>query len=72
MMLIILLLAYAAIAFFQVPSLVKKKQKRELIAFSCFLVLAFIFSMLLSLGVKIPSPLKMIQYVIQDRFNLHY
>lgn len=71
-MMILLILVYAAIYLLQVPSLVREKNWRELIVFSCFLTLAFIFGLLLNIGVKIPSPLKFIQHEIQDPLNLHY
>ncbi|RCX20945.1 hypothetical protein DFR58_101148 [Anaerobacterium chartisolvens] len=71
-MIILLFLSYAAIALFQIPSLVRKKLWRELVAFCCFLLFAFIFSLLIGLGVKIPSPLMLIQNKIQDPLNLHY
>jgi hypothetical protein len=71
-MIILLILVYTTIALIQIPRLVKKKYWRELVAFSCFLVIAFIFSLLLGMGMKIPSPLIIIQHEIQDRFDLHY
>lgn len=67
-----LIFIYALIAVFQVPPLVKKKYWLELTVFSLFLTLAFTFALLLGLGIKIPSPFLMIQYGIQDRFNLKY
>lgn len=71
-MIYIVFCVYILIALLQIPSLIKQKYWRELTVFSIFLSLAFVFSLLLILGVEIPSPLRMIQHGVQDRFNLHY
>ncbi len=68
----LLITIYIFIAAMQIPSLIKQKYWRELVAFSLFITLAFTFSLLISLDVKIPSPLKVIQYDIQDKYNLKY
>lgn len=45
-------------------SLVIKKQKKELVLYVSTLLLAFVISLLLSLGVKVPSPLITIEKII--------
>lgn len=70
-MIILWVLAYMAIALFQIPYLIKKKYWRDLIAFSFFIVVAFALSLLYSLGVKIPSPFTPVQYIL-DKLHLHY
>lgn len=50
----------------------KKKYWRELTVFSLLLLLAFILSLLQTMGVKIPSPMKGIQYLIKDILGLSY
>lgn len=72
MIFIILLPFYTLIALLQIPGLVREKNWHDLVIFSCFLAFAFLFSLLLGLDVKIPSPLKLIQEKIQDPLNLHY
>lgn len=67
-----LTIVYIIIAAFQIPSLIRQKCWRELTVFTLFWTLAFTFALLLALGVKIPSPLIIIQYGIQDRFGLKY
>ncbi|MDP4163999.1 MAG: hypothetical protein Q8906_10735 [Bacillota bacterium] len=51
------------ISIIEVPSLVKKKLKKEMIVFFCFLSIAVTFSILLSLQINIPSILKIIEII---------
>lgn len=71
-MMYLVIIIYISIALVQIPSLIKKKYWREVTVFSIFWACAFIFSLLLSLDVTIPSPLKMLQYGVQDKYHLHY
>ena len=68
----LLIMVFVGIALFEVPGLIKKKHWRELIAFSLFLLLAFILTLLQTIGVKIPSPMKSIQYLVKDLLHLSY
>lgn len=72
MTILLLILVYAVVAFFQIPGLVRKKYWYELVVFSCFLIFAFVFSLLLGIGIKIPSPLEIVKQTIQNPFKLHY
>jgi hypothetical protein len=67
-----MLLIYVIIALCQIPALIKKKYWRELIAFSFFFALAFILNLLQALDIKIPSPMKEIQYLLEDVLHLKY
>ena len=49
------IILYGFIAFFEVSSLVKKKNKKALTMYSVLISLAFVLSMMLAFGVKIPS-----------------
>lgn len=62
-MIVLLFLVYLAIIAFEVPRLIKKKQWRDLIAFSVFMALAVAISLPLALGVKLPNPTKLIAAV---------
>ena len=53
---IFVLIGFALIAFFQIPGLVKKKEWRELVIFSIFLFVGFSLNLLMSFGIKLPSP----------------
>lgn len=55
-MFVMIILAYAGVGLYEIFPLYKSKQKRELVLYSVIFTLAFILSLLLSLGVEIPSP----------------
>ncbi|MCT4618858.1 MAG: hypothetical protein N4A62_05665 [Marinisporobacter sp.] len=64
-MIILIILAYIVIGVIEITPLVKKNQKKELILYSITFGVAFIISLLLGLGVKIPSPAKPIEKVVK-------
>ncbi|QZY54579.1 hypothetical protein [Crassaminicella profunda] len=64
-MVILIVLVYIVIGVIEIVPLVKKNQKKELILYSITFAAAFIISVLLSLGVKIPSPAKPIEKVVK-------
>ena len=63
-MVILIILGYIIIGAVEIIPLIKKKQKKELIVYSVFFVSAFIISLLLALGVEIPSPAEYIEKFI--------
>lgn len=63
-MFVLIILAYIIIGIIEIVPMVKKKQKKELILYSVTLMIAFIISLLLSLGVDIPSPAKAIEKIV--------
>lgn len=63
MKIFLLVIVFAGIGMFEGPGLIRKKQRRDLIVFFVFLLLAFGLSLLLTLGVDIPSPLKAIETI---------
>jgi hypothetical protein len=65
-MIFLLIPFYIFIAVYEIPALLKKGNHRELISFWSILIIAFIFNLLLVLGVKVPSPFKFVQYIIED------
>ncbi len=71
-MIIFLIIVFAIIALINVPPLIREKQWRELTVYSGFFALAVTLSMLLALGVDIPSPIKGVQYIIKDVLHLNY
>jgi hypothetical protein len=54
------------------PPLIKNREKKELIAFAVFFVLAFVLTILYALDVNIPSPIKGIQHIIVDVLGIKY
>ncbi|AHF05812.1 hypothetical protein [Desulfitobacterium metallireducens] len=61
----ILFLIFAAIAYYEIPGLLRKKQWPELITSSVLLATGFILSFLQVIGVKVPNPNKGIEYLIK-------
>ncbi len=64
-MLILLFLAFLLMLWLELPTLLRKKQWRRLAVFLVLWLLGFVMSFLLSIGVKLPSPVKGIEYVIK-------
>lgn len=60
-MVVLLVLAFLAIIWLEVPGLVKKKAWRELAAFSVFLALGFALALPQVLGLEVPNPNKAIE-----------
>ncbi|MEL7568446.1 MAG: hypothetical protein AAGU27_26715 [Dehalobacterium sp.] len=63
MYLLLLLLAFLVMAAWEVPGLFSKKLWRELTVFSTLWLLGFVLSLLLTLGVRLPSPTNGIKYL---------
>ena len=72
MIIILDVLAFLVIGYFNVPQLVRAKEWRELTVFSCLYAFGLTLSILLIIGVTIPSPIKGAQYILKDVLNLHY
>ena len=71
-MIVLLIIGFAGIALIDAPKLIKDKSWKEFIVFSIFFVFAFTIALLQIFGVKIPSPIKGIQYIIKDILHLNY
>jgi len=71
-MVFLLVSAFIGVILFEVPSLIRNKHWRELIVFSIFLSIAFVMALLATLGVKLPSPSKGIDYFVKDILHLNY
>jgi len=69
-MVFLLVVTFGAIALYEVPGLVREKLWRELAAFTSVWLVAFSLSLLLMLGVKLPSPTEGIEYVIKQAAQL--
>ncbi|KQL35899.1 hypothetical protein [Psychrobacillus sp. FJAT-21963] len=65
----ILLLA-TVIVIMEVPSLVQKKLKKELIVFIILLVIGVVSGILYSFDVKKMSPVDILSYILQPIYNL--
>jgi len=51
-----LILVFAVVSLYEVPSLVRRKLWRELVAFFCVTGLAFTLGLLMLIGVETPNP----------------
>lgn len=60
-MIFLLILAFGFIAWLEVPGMIQKKQKGELITFWVIWGMAFTLSFLLTIGVEVPNPTKFIE-----------
>jgi len=69
---IFLLLIYALIIIISVPGLIKRREWRELAAFSILYIVAFVLGLLYALDIPIPSPMKGLQHFIVDVLGIKY
>lgn len=68
----VLLLIYALIIVITVPGLIRRKEWRELTAFSILYIIAFALGLMYVLDIPIPSPMKGLQRLIADVLGIKY
>lgn len=71
-MIFLLIAVFIGIILFEVPELIRNKYWWELAAFSFILSLAFAVSLLETLNIKIPNPVRYTQYFVSDLLHLRY
>ena len=64
MLVVLVIIVYVIIGYIEIAHLYNKKQKKELVLYSITLIFAFTLSVLLCLGVKIPSPANPIEKIV--------
>lgn len=69
---IYLLLVYAFIFLVNVPGLVKRKERKELVAFLILYVIGFVLGLMYALDIPVPSPMKGLDYLISDKMGIKY
>ncbi|SHH77555.1 hypothetical protein [Clostridium grantii] len=69
-MIVGIIIVFICLAFFEIPGLIRKKYWRELIAFSCLSLITFTMTIIQSVSINIPSPMKGIEYIIRDIVGL--
>jgi len=69
---IFLILSFALIFVITGPGLIKRKERKELTAFSVLYVIGFALWLLYVLDVPIPSPMKGLQHLIVDILGIEY
>lgn len=68
-MIVLMLAAFALLIFLEAPGLIKKKQWRELAAYSTLMLIAIVISVLYLKRIEIPNPVKNTQYNIKNIFE---
>ncbi|MFB0920500.1 MAG: hypothetical protein QMB62_06420 [Oscillospiraceae bacterium] len=68
-MIVFLFAAFAALTMLEAPGLIKKKQWRELTAYSVLMLLAIVISVFYLKHIPIPNPVKNTQYYVKDMFE---
>ena len=65
-----ILLVASVIIIIEVPSLLEKKQKKELIVFSILLFIGVTLSILRAFGINIPNPLDLLTFIFKPMNDL--
>ena len=65
-MLLLLILTFIIILIFELPGLIRKKYWKDLTVFLALLIIAFVLSLLQTIGIIIPSPAKYIETIINN------
>ncbi len=64
MVVFMIIVVYLIIGFLEIAPLVKKNKNKELILYCSLFTISLVISILLGLGVEIPSPAKYIEKVV--------
>lgn len=64
MIVVLVIIAYVIIGYFEISRLNNNNQKKELVLYSITFFLAFIISILISLDIKIPSTVMLTEKII--------
>lgn len=72
MNLLLVVVAFAAIAALDLPKMVKGKRWRDLSIYAGIFVLVFALGVLVALGVEIPSPIKAAQAFYRDLLGISF
>jgi hypothetical protein len=72
MKIFLLITAFILIILYEVPGLIRKKYWRELVAFSALLSIAFFVSLMQTLNIKIPDPVRDTQYFVKNLMHIGY
>lgn len=59
----LIVLAFGLIAFYEVPGILQRGQRRDLLAFSILLLTGLVLSMLYQAGVVLPNPIDWIHWI---------
>jgi hypothetical protein len=71
-MIVLIIGLFILLAFWDLPFLIKNRLKREIAVYSAVYVCALTLAVLLTLGIKLPSPLYPMITLIRDVLHLAY
>ncbi len=71
-MILLIVALFFLIALLDLPFLIKRKMKRELVVYSITYLGVFALSLLLTLGIRPPSPIRGMLFLIRDVLHLAY
>jgi hypothetical protein len=71
-MIFLLIAAFIILILIEVPKLVREKSWRELAAYSVLMSIAFVVSLLYTLHIEIPNPVRDTQYLVKSLLHLSY
>lgn len=69
-MIALLLIGFAIVAFIQIPSLLKKNWRRELICFTVLWSIGLVLSVMIALGITLPPVSTIITQLITGMFGI--
>lgn len=64
MVLAVVIFLYLVVAFFDYIPLIKKKEKKEFVVYTTFLIISFILLFLITIDIVLPSPTNLIKYLL--------
>jgi hypothetical protein len=71
-MIFLIILFFIIIISIEVPKLIKVRAWHEIKVYSVFMLIAFILSSMQIFGIKLPSPVKAIVFIVRDLLHINY
>ncbi|AHF06467.1 hypothetical protein [Desulfitobacterium metallireducens] len=68
----LLIVAFIGLILFEVPGLIRDKSWRELAVYTFLMSIAFMLSLLLTLNITVPNPVRDTQYFVKNLLHLSY
>jgi len=69
---LLVLLLGAGVAYYEVPKLLQQQLKRELIVFSCFLLIGVALALAMVLNLPVPNPTDAVEYIFSPVVRMLY
>ena len=65
MSVVMIVIAFIAIAAYETPGLVRNKLWKDLVVFAGLVIFGFVISLLQAIGIPVPNPIKGIEYLTE-------